>query len=119
MQQQQQQQQQQPQYLLIFIDGVVDQKYALVSQKGLITQRSINSFDFRKFNFQSVLEYFKFQKWLHLLTFPNTYYMKMVYRFFANLRKGRSRTKIVSRMNGVDIRFDPNIVNLILNTKVE
>ena len=66
-----------------------------------------------------MLKLFDFQKWSHILNLSNTYYPNMFHQFFANLRKGNSHTDLVSRVNSVDIAFNADIVNAILNTKIK
>ena len=43
----------------------------------------------------------------------------MLYQFFINFRNGSSHTKLISYVNGVDILLTPDIVNLVLKTKIE
>ena len=43
----------------------------------------------------------------------------MLHQFFANLRKGRSHTDLISRVNSVNIELNPDIVNSVLETKIE
>ena len=77
----------------------------------MITQRTIIPYEFRKLDLELAIKPFEFQKWTHILTIPNTYYPDMLHQFFANLRKGRSHTNLVSRVNSVDIAFSPDIAN--------
>ena len=43
----------------------------------------------------------------------------MLHHFFANVRKGSSHTELVFRVNSVDISLTPDIVNMILKTKIK
>ena len=43
----------------------------------------------------------------------------MLHQCFANFRNGSSHTKLVSHVSGVDILLTPDIINLILRTKIE
>ena len=43
----------------------------------------------------------------------------MLYQFFANLRNGSSHTELISRVNSIDILLTPDVVNLVLKTKIE
>ena len=54
-----------------------------------------------------------------LLTISNTYYPDIFQQFFVNLRKGSLHTDLISRVNSVDIAFNPDTVNVILKTKIE
>ena len=102
-----------------FIDDEARERFEWISQKGFITQRTIIPYEFRKLDLESVLNLFEFQKWTHLLTIPNTYYPDMLHQFFANLRKGKSHTDLISRVNSVNIELNPEIVNSVLETKIE
>ena len=102
-----------------FIDDDARERFEWISQKGFITQRAISPHEFRKFDLEPILKLFEFQKWTHILTIPNIYYLDMLHQFFANFRKGSSHTDLVSRVNSVDIAFNPDIVNAILKTKIE
>ena len=53
------------------------------------------------------------------MTIPNTYYPDMIHQFFVNLRKGKSHTDLISRVNSVNIELNPEIVNSVLETKIE
>ena len=109
----------QPTTLPKFIDDDAREKFECISQKGFITQRTIVPSEFRKLDLESVLKFFEFQKWSHILSLRNTYYPEMLYQFFANLRKGSFHTKLISLVNSVDIVLTPDIVNLVLKTKIE
>ena len=102
-----------------FIDDDARDRFKWISQKGFITQWTIVSHEFRKLDLVPVLKLFEFKKWTHILTIPNSYYPDTLHQFFANLRKGRSHTDLVSRENFVDIELNPDIVSTILKIKIE
>ena len=104
-----------------FIDDAARDKFELITQKSFITQRTILPSKFCKLDLESVLKLFEFQKWSHILSLPlpNTYYLDLLYQFFANLRKGSSHIELISRVNSVDILLTSDVVNLVLKTKIE
>ena len=109
----------QPTALPKFIDDDARERFEWISHKGLITQRTIVPSEFRKLDLEPVIKLFEFQKWSHILSLSNTYNLDMLYQFFANLRKGSSHTELVSRVNSIDIALTPDIVNMVLKTKIE
>ena len=66
-----------------------------------------------------MIDQFKFKKWEHLLHFSHIFYLDIVRQFYTNIRQREIPSDIVSRVNGVDFKFDPYIVNQIFNTQIE
>lgn len=102
---------------LQFIDKEAEVRYLIFIKKNVIIQCVFVENKLRMLKLDLICDKFSKQSWDNLLYFNDKSYPEMLYTILCQSEKRASSNQIVSRVNGIDIKFDRKIVNHVFNCK--